>query len=783
MPSITFDPSPYPTVPISILAMPIVCQREGCQLFKPSHLSIVVLVVLVVSGTMPVASQDSPQPIVTSLSSPSCDVGGDGSLYNCSIASTVFVTVAGLNFCSWASSQSPLGVCRLTVGNYSVSAVITQNSTLPDRSPLVFRLVSTLFSSLSWWSVNFTPLRRDVYPVMLAWSNVSYSATNSTALGIKFLLSPAVMGLSGCGVDKTDPITGVTNTSGCINNGQFNVTAITSTPLNLTTIYMVCLYRTASLAGPIAMIGILPTTPFSFTFQLPFIPWSSFTTPSLFVIVDAPDAVSLLLAHSPQAHLSYAPLVTPFFSSLVSGNCMPDVTMPISPGSTTSNSTALTACGIGANYTVVGSGLEPGYVITAGLVPQTCQYINSTAYRCSLLPSESQLGSTVPLHITVQRRNEEFFTTGLSVALIGPLAVTCVTGCAQKANCSTQGCSPGDVVFVGGTGWARTLNCTAFSLGGLSSPLQGCVDYSTRLIRVVLPSWYTLRYSPDQPYSLTMFLDSQSYTADNVLSFDYPPNPVLWSVSGCPVQVGNRTSNCTLPSQDQPLVLTLQGQNLYYQSLFVYLGGIYCPGDYFYNAVHFSDQPIASLRVKCYQAAFLTDTWLNLALTLSDTPFDTLVVTQAVWFTAPSTNATTDVTTIMINSTNTDLLFLLFLLIIPVTVAMIAFVFVRHLQPYRTAMLLLTRLRSVQRATATDGRRESSHSPRQGSFEMAPTASLPTSYQPPQAMSTDDAKAGDAEGCDDGDMGYESSRTQLDLGKEYDSSSLESVVSRMEPLM
>ena len=759
--------------------------RETFPSTKPSLVELAVmlllLAVMLVTSAQHVASQNVPllddAPMVTGLSSSSCNVGVDGSLYSC--GPTALITVTGTNFCQLNTAH-----CALTLGNFSVTgySIVEQNST-----SVVFLVGFGAYSQgqwSTWWTVN-EPLRYEPYPLrIIAGGVVSAGST----LGVNFALSPAVVALSGCAVDTTDRATGIVSTSGCI-NGVSNLTVVTSTLLDLKMEYRVLMYGAVRNNGyPSTSITALPTTPFSISFQLPFLDWSAFNAPNFTVIVNEPSTVSLYQSLVPQPRLSYA-LDTPVFYSLFSSDCSAEEPAVASPGAAVANVTSPYNCGAGAVFYIAGAGFEPGYDVQLDqtgvvnqFVSQTCDFVNSTAYLCSLKPRNPR-STAAQLGISIQRRPGEYFSTGFSIAIIGPLSLTCVTGCASNVNCTAQDCQPNDVVHVRGTGWTRTFGCTTFTIGNLPPILTGYVDNSTGLMRLVLPSWYTLRFTPDEPYPLTVLLDNQLFTAPNALWFDYPPSPVVWSVSGCPLQLGNRTSNCTLPSQDQPVVLTLTGQNLFYQSLFVYLGGIYCPGDYFYNSAHYADQPVALLRVKCYQAAFLTDTWLNLVLTLADTPFDTVLVGEAVWFTSPPTNATNEVTTITINNTNnTDLLYLLFLLIIPITVAIIAFVYVRHLQPYRAALLLLGRLRAAQREAGE--KHESSYSSRQGSAEMAIAASHLARYQPRLQTAADERKDAELVKLGDESAVCERSLVGLAAGTEPDSSSDDStVVSRMQPLV
>ena len=750
----------FSRAPVS--AMMAQCRDRPLRTSRTELLLRLIVAVCAAAYAVPLVFAEG-QPAVTGLSSSSCSVGSDSSLYNCTVP--LQVTVIGHSFCSLGSTDPLLGVCTVTVGNYSVGtgqvyeqsaeAVVFRQS----AETVIFRLTSLSYYSALWWSVN-TPLRYAAYIINIGWTQSTVNSTDS-ALGINIVLSPNIVSVTGCGIDVTSPATGLTNTSGCI-NGQSNVTVVTAVPLSLSTVYQVSLYTAASQAGRRALFSVLPDSSYTVSFQLPFIDWYlyPFGDVSLFVNIDQSGAALLYRAPS-QVYLLYAPLDTPAFTALVSADCMPVSSPTGSSSSAPVNNTALTACGYGSEYTVNGSGMEPGYDIAAGSVPQSCAYVNSSAYHCTLMPRTAQLDSAAPLNITVLRRNNEIFTPGLSVALVGPLVLTCVTGCASSVNCTAQGCLPGDVVSVSGTGWLRSTSCTTLSTGSFSTVLTGCVDYSTRLINFVIPSWYTLRYTPDEPYSLSLSLGGHISTLPNSLSFNYPPTPAVWSVSGCSVQLGNRTSNCTLPSQEQPLELTVTGQNLYYQSLFVYLAGIYCPGDYFYNAVHYNDQPTASLRIKCYQALFPTDTWLSLAITLSDTPFDTVVVPQAVWFTAPATNATSAETTITIRTGSSDLLYLLFLLIFPVTIVLVTVVCLRQLQPYRAALLLLARMRSSQKEAAADDKpaSEESRSTQSDTFEMVSTAPRSLAYQPPPQLLSDDAEVSDG---------------QLDV---------EHAVARMQPLM
>ena len=208
----------------------------------------------------------------------------------------------------------------------------------------------------------------------------------------------------------------------------------------------------------------------------------------------------------------------------------------------------------------------------------------------------------------------------------------------------------------------------------------------------------------------------QTVTLPSTLSFDTPPAPVLYSVTGCSVVVGNGTSNCSLPSTGNPIVLDLVGANLYWQSLFTYVGGIYCPGDLFYNRLHFADAPYNRLRVRCYQASYLTESWSSLTLIISDTPFGAAVVEEAVYFVGAET------ATINVNTTNLNLLFLLVLLLIPIVIVLVATLYFKHTQPYRTAMVILAKLRAAQRRQDNKQQHETSDSPHpNGNFEMAPT--------------------------------------------------------------
>ena len=213
----------------------------------------------------------------------------------------------------------------------------------------------------------------------------------------------------------------------------------------------------------------------------------------------------------------------------------------------------------------------------------------------------------------------------------------------------------------------------------------------------------------------------------------------------------------------------------------MYVGGSYCASDLFYNQQHWVDQPLATLRIKCYQAAYLTEAWSSLQLIIANSPFNAAVLSNAVYFVEPPSNSTGNGggDTVTINSTNLNLLFLLFLLVIPITVVLVAVFYLRHTQPYRSALVILAKLRAVQ--YRADNKRDTSHSPHPSNFEMAASARRAVGGEPAPARMASHKSASDED-----DVMVDVSG--LDALDPFDSSSQLGGVSaihtaRMEPLM
>jgi len=209
------------------------------------------------------------------------------------------------------------------------------------------------------------------------------------------------------------------------------------------------------------------------------------------------------------------------------------------------------------------------------------------------------------------------------------------------------------------------------------------------------------------------------------ITFAYPPPPQIFSVSGCSEQINNGTSNCSVPSPGTPLVLTITGANLYYDNVFLYVGGIYCPGQYFYNLAHYAS---GILQCNLYQANFVTGQWVNMAMTLASTPFDTVVLEDAVFFTAVNPVPVPDSNTSVVGL-SPNYLWLLLLLLVPIVLVGLLALYFRHIHsnPYLAALTALAKLR-----TARMRRGEAEHR-REGSFEMTShdVAAESSMYQAP----------------------------------------------------
>ena len=231
-----------------------------------------------------------------------------------------------------------------------------------------------------------------------------------------------------------------------------------------------------------------------------------------------------------QAAVRWHNLSDPQFLSLSSTGCTPAAPVLVDGVYLIQS---ITDCAQDDSFYIIGEGLEPGYRLqTNPFAAALCHYVNSTAYLCRTTANAPRSTITITWARLV---SDVPGAMNLTFTGVGKLTLTCLTStCPVNYNCTVAECRPGDVITVSGTGWSRSVdtNSTSFVLSGLPTAVQlpGYVDSDSRLINFTLPSWYSLHYTPLQPYDLTMQLvtglgnqrQSQSSSLSGSVSFDQP---------------------------------------------------------------------------------------------------------------------------------------------------------------------------------------------------------------------------------------------------------------------